>query len=189
MKQTLFGPIGGRDNEGQTNRPLGGQRGEGRHIPQVHPGHRSGLSPYETAQRLHALIRSSNRYASRRKKQYRALASAVKLTTLGLSAASTVILGLQDLDFWAGLGFALVALTTVTSAIEPYFNWRSRWVLMEEGQHLFYTLQQDLEYLISKTPEAEFSQGRLDETYADYQAIWESLSRRWLEHRQRESGA
>ena len=115
--------------------------------------------------------------------------ASVKLANLGLAAASTVILGLQDLDFWAGLGFSLVALTTVTAAIEPYFNWRSRWVLMEEGQYLFYRLQQNLEYDIARTPETEFPQSRLDETFTEYQGIWESLSRRWLENRQRESGA
>ena len=44
---------------------------------------------------------------------------------------------LQDLDFWSGLGFSLVALVTVINAVEPFFNWRSRWVLMEEAQYRF----------------------------------------------------
>jgi hypothetical protein len=48
-----------------------------------------------------------------------------------LSGASTIILGVQNLDFRAGLGFALVALTTVVAAVEPFFNWRSRRLLME----------------------------------------------------------
>jgi hypothetical protein len=47
------------------------------------------------------------------------------MTILGLSASSTVILGLQDLDFWASVGFSLVALSTVVTAVEPFFNWRA----------------------------------------------------------------
>lgn len=50
----------------------------------------------------------------------------MKVAALTLSAAATIILGVQDLDFWAGLGFSLVALATAVSAVEPFFNWRSR---------------------------------------------------------------
>jgi hypothetical protein len=47
--------------------------------------------------------------------QVRFLATVVELLSLVVSAVATVILGLQDLDFWAGLAFSLVALTTVNN--------------------------------------------------------------------------
>jgi hypothetical protein len=50
---------------------------------------------------------------------------------------------LQDLDFWTGLGFALIALATAENTFEPFFAWRSRWVLMEEAQYEFYRLRDD----------------------------------------------
>src|SRR5687768_7810859 len=68
-------------------------------------------------------------WAQQRKRRFRSAASVTRMILLALSAASTVILGLQDLDFWASLGFSLVALSTVVTAVEPFFNWRSRWIL------------------------------------------------------------
>jgi hypothetical protein len=60
------------------------------------------------------------------------------VASLILSGASTIILGLQNLDFWTELGFSLVAIATRVNALEPFFAWRSRWVLMEETQYRFY---------------------------------------------------
>jgi hypothetical protein len=85
-------------------------------------------------------------WAQPRKKRFRSAASITRMVTLGLSGASTVILGLQDLDFWASLGFSLVALSTVVAAVEPFFNWRSRWVLMEEAQYELRRIRDELDY-------------------------------------------
>lgn len=104
-----------------------------------------------------------------------------------LSAASTVILGLQNLDPWAGLALACVALVTLLGAVEPFFNWRSRSVLMEEAQYRFRRLADDLEYLLATTPADELTFDRLDEVFGRYQTIWDDLGRTWLEHR-REPG-
>ena len=97
----------------------------------------SGLTPYETLLELKRWVVRANGYADNRKNKFRRLATMVKLMSLALSAVATVILGLQDLDFWTGLAFSLVALTTVVNAVEPFFNWRSRWVLMEEARYRF----------------------------------------------------
>jgi hypothetical protein len=115
-----------------------------------------GLSPYETALRVREQIVLGSTYARRKKRSFRLFASSVQGISLFLAAASTVILGLQDLNLWAGLAFSLVAIITVINAIEPFFNWRSRWILMEEGQHRFYRLQDDLDSFLNKTePEEE----------------------------------
>jgi hypothetical protein len=58
-----------------------------------------------------------------------------RIVSLVLAVASTIILGLQQLNFWTGLAFSFVAVGTLVSAVEPFFNWRSRWILMEEAQY------------------------------------------------------
>jgi hypothetical protein len=85
--------------------------------------------------------------------------------------------------FLAGLAFSLVALVTVINAIEPFFNWRSRWVLMEEAQYRFYRLEDDLNYLITKSNLEAIQLQDVDALYQRYRLIWDELSLRWLEHR------
>lgn len=152
---------------------------------------RTGLSPYETASLLREWIISGNGYARSRKVLFRGWASSTRLLSLLLGAASTVILGLQDLDAWTGLAFALVAVVTVVNAVEPFFNWRSRWVLMEETQYRFYRLQDDLDYFLAKKSPEELQFADVDPFFTRYQEIWDDISRRWLEfrHGERPSGA
>ncbi|MEV6012601.1 DUF4231 domain-containing protein [Streptomyces sp. NPDC051976] len=128
-------------------------------------------------------IRNGNEYAHTKKRRFRWRSSAIKMLTLALSAASTIILGLQSLNVWAGLAFALVALVTVLGAVEPFFNWRSRWVLMEETQYRFQRLADDLEYLMATTAPSDLTHARIDDIFRGYQDIWGDLSRTWLEHR------
>jgi len=143
----------------------------------------AGLAPVETAGQLLEKIRQGNLYARRRKKRFRLASSALKVLTLLLSAASTIILGLQNLNFWAGLAFALVALVTLLGAVESFFNWRSRWVLMEETQYRFQRLADDLEYLIASTPADGLTYDRLQPLFDEYQGVWAHLSERWLQER------
>ncbi|MBL1083341.1 DUF4231 domain-containing protein [Streptomyces actinomycinicus] len=149
--------------------------------PNSAPG--AGLSPGETAALLLDKIRQGNDYARGKKQRFRGSASLVKMLTLALSASSTVILGLQDLNAWAGLAFALVAVGTLLGAVEPFFDWRSRWILMEEAQYRFQRLADDLEYLVASTAVGDLTHDHLREVFDRYQAIWDDLSRTWLEHR------
>jgi hypothetical protein len=107
----------------------------------------------------------------------------VRLASLTLSGASTIILGLQNLDGWTAVGFSLVALVTIVNALEPFFAWRSRWVLMEEAQYRFYRLRDNLLYYMAATPPVELAPDRLKEFFDQYQQIWDHLSERWLEYR------
>ncbi|WP_327286293.1 SLATT domain-containing protein [Streptomyces sp. NBC_01205] len=149
--------------------------------PESGPG--VGASPREAAAFLLDRIRQGNDYARGKKKRFGRGASVTKVATLLLSAASTVILGLQNLDAWAGLALACVALVTLLGAVEPFFNWRSRSVLMEEAQYRFQRLADDLEYLVASTATHELTFDQLDVIFGRYQTIWEDLSRTWLEHR------
>jgi hypothetical protein len=146
-------------------------------------GLRSGLPPLELARDLLGRIDQGNSNARARKRTFRRSSAAVQLLSLALSGASTIILGLQDLDPWAGLGFSLVAVVTVLSALEPFFAWRSRWVLMEEAQHQFYRLRDDLTYYLAAIPPDRLDPARIDAMFDQYQRIWSQLSERWLEHR------
>jgi hypothetical protein len=60
----------------------------------------------------------------RRNAKFRRSASGIRIVSLVLAVASTIILGPQ-LNFWAGLEFSFVAVGTLVSAVEPFFNWRS----------------------------------------------------------------
>jgi hypothetical protein len=143
----------------------------------------AGLAPYEAALHLRAWVSSAVDYSEARKARFRILSSATKVLSLVLSGASTIILGLQDLNFWAGLAFSLVALTTVVGGVEPFFNWRSRWVLAEEAQHRFRTLREDLEHLVAVTQPQSLTLQSLEPLYSRYREVWDDFSRRWLEYR------
>jgi hypothetical protein len=142
-----------------------------------------GLSPYEVAVQLRGRMQNSLDYMQIRKKRFRVFSSGIKLLSLAISASATIILGLQNLSLWAGLGFSLVALVTVINAIEPFFNWRSRWVLAEEAQYRFYRVRDDLEYLVATRPKEELQMEDLADLHERYQENWKYFSEEWLENR------
>jgi len=142
-----------------------------------------GLTPLGLARDVIARIDRANEYARLRKNRFRWRSSAVKVGGLLMSATATVILGWQDLDVWTGLAFSLVALTTVVGALEPFFAWRSRWVLMEETQHRLYRLRDELSYYIASRPADELDGTEIKAMFDHYQGIWDALGNRWLEYR------
>jgi hypothetical protein len=143
-----------------------------------------GSSPLELAEDLLARIEEGNRYARSRKGRFRLRAVIVKVLTVALSAASTVILGLRDLDPLTGTAFALVTVVTVVSALEPFFAWRSLWVLMEEIQYRFYRLRDDVSFYVASTSPDQLDPEVLRARFEDYQAIWDQVGSRWLKYRQ-----
>ncbi len=142
-----------------------------------------GLSPLELAQDVLARIEKANEYARNRKFRFRRRAVSIRLVALALSATSTIILGLQNLDGWTGTAFALVAVVTVVSALEPFFAWRSLWVLMEEVQSRFYRLRDDLGFYIASTPADELDVEVIRAKFDDYQRVWDLVGQRWLAYR------
>jgi hypothetical protein len=144
---------------------------------------RLGLTPVELAGDLLSRIDEGNAYARLRKQRFRWRSAAVRVASLVLSGVSTVILGLQNLDFWTGLGFSLVAVATVVNALEPFFAWRARWVLMEETQYRFLRLRDDLTYYLASTRPEDVQQPRIAAMYEQYQQIWDLIGQRWLDSR------
>jgi hypothetical protein len=111
-----------------------------------------GLTTAELAQDLLSRIERGSVYARSRKNRFRVRSSSVKVASLVLSVASTIILGLQKLNPWTGIAFSLIAIVTVVNTLEPFFAWRLLWVLMENTQYRFYRLRDELTYYIAATP-------------------------------------
>src|ERR1035441_10659477 len=70
----------------------------------------SALAPHQVAVRLQGQIADGITWARRRKAKFRRSASAIRMLSLMLAVGSTIILGLQHLNFWTGLAFSLVAV-------------------------------------------------------------------------------
>ena len=117
------------------------------------------------------------------KGEIRRSASAIRVLSLALTVASTIIPGLQQLNFWTGLAFSFVAVGTLVSGVEPLFNWRSRWILMEEAQYKLQRIRDELEYYLLKTPTADVALDDLDPFFERLQGLWTDTSERWLAYR------
>ncbi|WP_235921620.1 SLATT domain-containing protein [Lentzea tibetensis] len=144
----------------------------------------TGLTPLELAKLVLTRIEDANGYAKVRKQRFRWKSVAVRVSVLVMTAASTIILGLQNLNPWTGTAFSLVAIATVVGALEPFFAWRSLWVLMEEAAYRFYRLHDELEYYLASVPPDELDARRIREVFDEYQGIWDRLSNRWLQYRE-----
>lgn len=142
-----------------------------------------GLAPLELAKDVISRIERGNAYARSRKNRFRWRSATTKVGSLALSLSSTIILGLQDLNGWTGVAFALVAAVTVVNSIEPFFAWRSRWVLMEETQYRFYRLRDELSYYIAANKPDQLEAEKIREAFDEYQRIWDQLGSRWMEFR------
>jgi Protein of unknown function (DUF4231) len=129
------------------------------------------------------LVSADMDWTDSRKIRFRTRASRVKVAALILTALSTIVLGIPAIPVRASIALPMVALVTVLSALETFFNWRSRWVLMEEAQYRLNRLRDEIDYYLVVTPSAEIAKEKLDEFFKEQQAIWSDVSRRWIEFR------
>jgi hypothetical protein len=142
-----------------------------------------GLAPPDVAVQVQRQVGEGISWARRRKERFGRSASAIRVLSLAMSVGTTVILGLQHLNFWTGAAFSLIAVGTLVNAVEPFFNWRSRWILMEEAQYRFHRIQDELQYFLLKTPAPEIKFDDLDPFFDRLQEVWTVTSERWLEYR------
>ena len=122
-------------------------------------------------------------WADSRKTRFRKRAARAKVATLALTAGSTVVLGIPAIPNRAALALPMVALVTLVTALEPYFNWRSRWVLMEETQYRLNRIRDEMDYYLVTTPADQLDRDRLGHFFKAQQDIWRDVSRRWIEFR------
>jgi hypothetical protein len=146
-------------------------------------GRDAGMPLREAFLHFRDLVSADMDWADSRKVRFRTRASRTRIATLSLTAASTVVLGIPAIPHQTAIALPMVALVTLIGGLEPYFNWRSRWVLMEETQYRLNRIRDQMDYYLVITPEADISQERLDEFFKAQQEIWSDVSRRWIEFR------
>jgi hypothetical protein len=129
------------------------------------------------------LVSADMDWADSRKVRFRSYASRTRIAILMLTATSTVVLGIPAIPDRTSIALPMVAIVTLIGGLEPYFNWRSRWVLMEETQYRLNRIRDEMDYYLVLTPEADLTQQRLDEFFKAQQEIWNDVSRRWIEFR------
>src|SRR5262245_22567895 len=148
---------------------------------------RADLSLREVFLHFRDLVSADMDWADSRKIRFRRSASRVKLASLSLAALSTVVLGIDAIPAHAEIALPMVALVTVLGALETFFNWRSRWVLMEETQYRLNRPRDEMDYYLMVTPSDSVERDALDRFFAQQQVIWADVSRRWIEFRASEA--
>jgi hypothetical protein len=99
--------------------------------------------------------------------------------TFSLSAAATVTLGLADLTGPAALGFSFSALVTASAVVDPFFNWRTRWMLADRALADWYALQNRLRFYLARG-DRDLDAEILSQFSAENDEIWEEFSSRWI---------
>jgi len=133
--------------------------------------------------RFRDLVSADMDWADSRKARFRGRASAAKIALLALAAASTIVLGIPAIPNRTAIALPMVALVTLVSALEPFFNWRSRWILMEETQYRLNRIRDEMDYYLVTTPAGDLDLDQLRRFFADQQDIWRDVSQRWIEFR------
>lgn len=146
-------------------------------------GRPAGLSLREVVVHFRDLVSADMDWADSRKTRFRRSSSRIKLASLVLAALSTVVLGIEAIPGRSWVALPLVATVTVLGGLESFFNWRSRWVLMEEAQYRFNRLRDEIDYYLTVTSPEAISRDAVDRFFADQQLIWNDVSRRWIEFR------
>jgi hypothetical protein len=133
--------------------------------------------------RFRDLVSADMDWVDSRKGRFRRSASRLRIGSLLLAAASTVVLGISAIPVRTEIALPMVALVTVLGSLESFFNWRSRWVLMEEAQYRLNRLRDEMDYYLMVTPSASVERKKLDEFFTEQQFVWADVSRRWVEFR------
>jgi hypothetical protein len=161
-------------------------------VPQALPAERGfleiagrddGISLRDAFLRFRDLVSADMDWADSRKSRFRLRASCAKVAALALTAASTVVLGISAIPGRAAIALPMVALVALISALEPFFNWRARWVLMEETRYRLNRIRDEMDYYLVTTPAADLDRDRLHGFFTDQQDVWQDASRQWVEFR------
>ncbi|RXZ48651.1 hypothetical protein ESP57_06535 [Agromyces fucosus] len=97
-----------------------------------------------------------------------------------MSATATIALGFANLEWPANLGFVCSALVTTVSALEPFFNWRSRWVLADETLAKWHELEDELFFFVATRKEEELTIEELLHFQNRSAFIWRELTAEWV---------
>jgi hypothetical protein len=143
-------------------------------------GRQDGLPVREMIIRFRDLVSADLDWADARKIRFRRWAFGINLAMLTLTAGSTVVLGFSKSPSRASYALPLVAVVTVLGGAEAFWNWRSRWILMEETRYRLNRLRDMMDYYLVTTHASEMSKAQLDRFFEEQQNIWAEVSGRWL---------
>ncbi len=100
-----------------------------------------------------------------------------------VSAMATITLGLAATDAWGKVGFVLSALVTSLTALEPFFNWRSRWIDADDALAGWYDVEEELRRMVATSTESGLTHAEVDRQYKRYRKIWNDWSASWVSAR------
>lgn len=145
----------------------------------------AGLTTFELAKMVRTRFYEDRAYARWRRKTWRRQASITRLATLACSAAATILIGLSGTDdvTLKNVGFVFSALVTTIAAIEPYFNWRSRWVMSEEALGRWHEIEEALALYVAETPEASLDREKILAFDRSRRDVWSDFNQQWIEQR------
>lgn len=124
------------------------------------------------------LVSADMAWVDSRKHRHRRPASVLRIGALSLTAASTVVLGVDAIADVVAL--PMVALVTVIGGLEAFWSHRPMWVLMEEMLYRLNRLRDEMDFHLVTTPVADLTLGQLRDFYDEQQTIWAEVSNRWL---------
>ncbi|MGC4895626.1 SLATT domain-containing protein [Micromonospora sp. DT31] len=144
---------------------------------------RTALPLKEALTTFRELVSADMEWADSRKTRFRRRSTWSKGLSLGLTALSTVVLGIPQIPFNASIALPMVAAVTLLGSLELFHSWRSRWILMEETRYRLNRLRDEIDYLLVANPSNEITRERIDRFFSDQQQIWADVSRQWVEFR------
>ena len=138
------------------------------------------LSPLELANSVRSQFYKDRNFLRMKRRRWAIGAIAIRVLALGLSGAATILLGLSELSGPAAWGFALSAVVTLVTALEPFFNFRSRWVSADEALARWHRAEEELALYVATTPENAIERAKVvafDDVRRDE---WARFSQDWL---------
>ena len=153
----------------------------------LRPGDMHELSALDLVRRFREQIDADMAWATVRRRRFRRRASAIKVASFALTS-SRVVLGLRQTSTWASIALGMAGLVTVLNAVEPFANWRSCWVSMEDAQYKLNRLRDEIDFYLLSTRSDDITDEKSRELFDQWQQVWSGVSRQWLQFRRADGG-
>ena len=167
------------DQSNQTESSAEKQDADHPHIDHLVPG----IELIDFASKLQQKFRSDRNYVRSKRKRWATGAVSIRLLAIGFSGTATIMLGLANLSGLAAWGFAFSAVVTLITSLEPFFNFRTRWVSADEALATWYSGEEQLETYIATRSTDEIELSKLLEFDTMRRQEWARFSREWLSER------
>ena len=119
-------------------------------------------------------------------------ATAVKLGTIALSGLGAILLGIDIAGYdplLRNLAFIAITIVTLVSALESFFNYRSRWIEHEAAMGEFYKVRNDLNFYLAGKDADEIDPQQIQEFYQAFRDVWSSHNQAKLNYRRADAPA